>query len=445
MAGQRRKRGGRVTPKGGAGGRKGSGPLSATERMGLEDIFAKLVSGVGRDLSEGMGLLEVEMWISQMWSVWGELSVGDMDPVELFAGGLIAHCARDATAEALTMLRALEAVAPEPYESKARRAAQRVAQSGVVEPSWVEMIGAASAASAWLSFDPVDDDGVSVMVGFDGPAGAHTLGVYIDHNLGGMAKDGFAVPAAIEEVLARLRESDDTEPLEYREISVAEAAARWRDAFEVADMTLDAPVSRDLFHLQALLLARLSTMPVGGKLPAKGELSEDQRERLLGEFLESDEAAVLVGVDDERDDVEDLAFQMMTFSLDYVRGTPLRFSPVMVEIFSLGWAPRKIAASDDAFTLLPDVLAAWLRFVGRRRAIPEVSIAEAVEAAYGYAAEMIELSRDRANWGPAKTIALAVLQRGIDITDQAAVNDFMAEVNRRGGIDVLAESLVAPH
>jgi len=415
--------------------------------MGLDEIFATLVSGSRRDLDDGLEPLDAEMWASLMWSVWEELPpVVDMDPVDVFGGGLIAYCTERATSEALRVLRALGAVAPEPYGSKARRAAQRVGQGGVAQPSWGEALGGASAASAWLSFDPVDDDGVSVMVGFEGPTGAHTLGVYVDHNLGGIAKDGFAVPATIEDVLVRLRESDETEPVQYRKISVVEAATRWRDAFEMTDMTLDAPVTKDLSHLRALLLARLSTMPVGGAVPADGELSEDQRELLLEEFLESDAAVDLRDVEgQERGDVEHLAFQAMTFSLDYVGGTPLRFSPVMVEIFCLDWAPRKIAASEDAFTLLPDVLAAWIRFAGQRRAISEESIGEAVEAVYGYAPEMIELSRDRANWGPAKTIALAVQRRGIDITDQAALDDFIAEVNRSGGIDVLADSLVARH
>jgi hypothetical protein len=113
----------------------------------------------------------------------------------------------------------------------------------------------------------------------------------------------------------------------------------------------------------------------------------------------------------------------------------------MVEIFCLDWAPRKIGADEEAFALLPDVLAAWTQ-VGKLRGIPEPSVAEAVEAVYGYAPEMIELSRDPGHWGPAKTIALAVHERGIDITDQAALDDFLAEVNRNGGIDVLADSLV---
>ena len=41
--------------------------------------------------------------------------------------------------------------------------------------------------------------------------------------------------------------------------------------------------------------------------------------------------------------VEHIAHQILTFSLDYVEGTPLRFSPVMVELFCCDWAPRKIA------------------------------------------------------------------------------------------------------
>jgi hypothetical protein len=109
--------------------------------------------------------------------------------------------------------------------------------------------------------------------------------------------------------------------------------------------------------------------------------------------------------------VEHLSMSVMTFSFDYVGGTPLRFSPVMAEIFCLDWAPRKIAVDGEAFTILPDVLAAWIRFAGRRRGIPEEAIRESVEAAYDYAPEMIDVASDPASWGPAKTIALAIEKR----------------------------------
>jgi hypothetical protein len=284
------------------------------------------------------------------------------------------------------------------------------------------------------------------MVGFDGPAGPSTIGVYVDHNLSGMAKDVFALPHGINEVLAMLRENEENPgQLDYREVSLEEAAARWTEALELTDMTLDPPTSEDFDDLHALVTARLSTLPSGQGFQAPSRMTEEEREQLLAQFLESDETVGLWGLSGEDNEdvaVEHLAHEILAFSLDYVLGTPLRFSSVMVEIFCLDWAPGKVAIDGDGFTLLPDVLAAWIRFVGRKRGIPDEAIAEAVEAAYEYAPEMIELSQDPEVWGPAKVLALGIRQRGIDPTDQAALNDFVSEVNDNGGIDVLADSLV---
>src|SRR5579863_8286584 len=131
MAGQRRRRGGRVTPRAG-----GTSRLSASERRGLEEIFAKLLRGVRRDLGEDAEPLLVEMWASHMWSIWEDQYLVDLDAVEVFAGGLIAYAATRNTSNALAVLRALAAVAPEPYGARARRAADRVAGMGAVEPPW---------------------------------------------------------------------------------------------------------------------------------------------------------------------------------------------------------------------------------------------------------------------------------------------------------------------
>jgi hypothetical protein len=386
------------------------------------------------------------MWASQVWSIWATSELIGMDPVEVFAGGLIKHAAKQATPGALIVLRALGAVAPEPYGSRVRREAERLASAGLPERRWASVVGTAEPTVAWLSYDPIDDDGVCVMIEFDGPPGPSTIGVVIDHNLGGLAKDTLVAPVGIGEVLAKLQEGDD-EPgrINYREISLEEAAARWMEALEMTDMTLDPPTSEDLDRLRALVMVRLSKLPLGGKVPVPPSMAEEERDQLLAQFIESDETVGLWGSsseDNEDDAVEHLAHQILAFSLDYVLGTPLRFSPVMVEIFCLDWAPRKVAIDGDGFTLLPDVLAAWIRFIGRRRGIPEEAIADAVDAAYEYAPEMIELSQVPEEWGPAKTFALAIQQRGIDLTDQAALDDFVDEVNRNGGIDVLADSLV---
>jgi hypothetical protein len=442
VGGQRKKKGGRVTPRGGGA----TGRLTAAERAGLDDIFDQILRSAPKDLTDETPPLVVEMWASQMWSIWANSELIGMDAVEVFAGGFIKLAAKRATPGALMALRALSAVAPEPYGSRARREAEHLASAGVPERRWAAVVGTGQPTVAWLSYDPIDDDGVCVMVEFDGPAGPSTIGVVVDHNLGGLAKDTLAAPAGMSEVLAKLQEGDD-EPgrINYREIPVEEAAARWTEALEMTDMTLDPPTSDDFDNLCALVAARLSKLPPGRGVSVPSRMDEEERDQLLAKFLESDETVGLWGLsgeDNEDDTVEHLAHQILAFSSDYVLGTPLRFSPVMVEIFCLDWAPRKVAVDGDGFTLLPDVLAAWIRFVGRRRGIPEEALADAVDAAYEYAPEMIELSQDPEEWGPAKIIALGIQQRGIDLTDQSALDDFIDEVNRNGGIDVLADSLV---
>jgi hypothetical protein len=441
VGGQRRKRGGRVTPKGGGS----TGGLSATECAGLGDIFDRILRSAPKDLIDEIPPLAVELWASQVWAIWASSELMGLDAVDVFAGGLITHAAKRAAPGSLMALRALGAVAPEPYGSRARHEAERLASTGLAERRWAAVVGTGQPMAAWLSRDLIDDDGVSVMVEFDGPGQSSTIGVYIDHNLGGIAKDGFAVPAPIAVVIAKLKEDEEAPgSLDCRKISLEEAAAFWREGLRMTDMTLDPPINEDFDTLRVLVDARLSKLPAGGAVLPSPTMTEDERDELLAQFCESDETLGLFGFSGEpsrRESVEHLAHQILTFSLDYVRGTPLRFSPVMVEIFCMDWAPRKVAVDGDGFTLLPDVLAAWIRFVGRRRSIPEESIAAAVDAVYRYAPEMIELSLDPEMWGPAKTMALAIQQRGIDFADQAALDSFIDEVNRNGGIDVLAESL----
>ena len=114
MGGQRKRKGGRVTPKG------KSHRLSTAERTGLEDIFAGILRSASTDLSDDISPLVVEMWASQMWSVWAGSELIRMDAVEVFAGGMIDYAARRATPAGLMVLRALSAVAPDPYGSRAR-------------------------------------------------------------------------------------------------------------------------------------------------------------------------------------------------------------------------------------------------------------------------------------------------------------------------------------
>ena len=443
--------------------------LTAVEEAELEGVFASIMQGAPEHLGAGATPLAVEAWGSELWSICQRSDLGDLDPEAVFAGGLIAYAAARGSPASLSLLRSLAAVVPEPYRTRAGDAGDQMAADGVDEPSWATSVRRAAPTTAWLSHDPVHDDGISVMVGFDGPAGPDVVGLYIDHNLGGVAKDAFVLSAEMDEVVSALRSSTTASGIEFRSISLVEAASRWRRALALTDAAADAPVTPDVYHLRALIDTRLTSMPAGPDVEwqSAGAVTniydglgidvgggreatrrgEERRQRLLAEFLGSDEVMALSWAARSADPdtvnrtaatIGYLASQVMGFSFGHVLGATLRFSPVMVEVFCLDWAPRRIPGDENDFALLPDVLVAWIRFAGRRRGIPNEAVDETVAAVERYRQAMLDRARDPASWGPAKTMAMTIIERGIDVTDPAAVEAFVDDINRNGGVDSLA-------
>lgn len=416
----------------------GPGPVPGftnEERRALEEIFAIVLRGARDEITDDLDPLTVQVWASHVCGVWWGRGVVEQDTETVFCGGLVDHAARAGTPEAVRALRALSAVAPEPFVARAREAAEALVSDGVPEPPWRDAVtGTVEATAAAMVDDPVHDDGVNVLIGFDGPTGPHAVGVYIDHNLGGMAKDLLLLPVPWSEVLAYHAEPFDGVRLRVTELDVAEAASRWRSAFWMTDHTLDPAVSDDLPQLRALALARLTALPEG-KAPDEPRLGDRERDAVLDAFLGSPHALGLIERGVDHDVVDELAFQMLTYSCDYVRGTPLRFSPVMVELFCCDWATRKIAMDGEAFEVLPEVLRAWIRFAGERRGIPTDAIEEAVAAVSEYEDELAMATSDPSTWGPAKALAQAMRERGIDLTDPEKIEEFVGRVNR-GEADV---------
>lgn len=227
------------------------------------------------------------------------------------------------------------------------------------------------------------------------------------------------------------------EGIEFREISLSEAAAWWTVGLATTDMTLEPPVDDDVYRLRPLIDVRLSILPPGGEIPVTDELKDTERDELLDEFVTSPEAELLVDGGADPELIGELAFHIINYALDYVYGERLRFSPVMVEIFCSSWAPRKALLDEDGLDLLPDVLRSWIEFVGHRRRIPEAAINGALDAVDRYEPTLRAESGDEANWGPAKLLARSLQSEGIDITDSKVVQTFINRVNAAGGIDTL--------
>lgn len=381
-----RKRGGGNPPSAGGTRRAGAGAglvpgFTNDEQLALGRVHAQVLADAADDLLTCHDALGAECWASATWGLaYGRELVGkDLEAV--LGGGLVRHASHQRSREALALLQCLAVVAPPPYDVDAASAAAALVDQGVIEASWAEGLGASVASGALVVSDPVDDDGISVFLGYEPLPGvapsarppSHSLGVYVDHNLGGIAKDAFVGPS-LDDVAAASRASPGG-PLVVAPVSTTEAAALVRVALDETERAF-APAVTDSFRAtRALLLARLRRLPADGAAQRAVRLRPDEQAALLAEFLASREAADL----DEACRRELGAFPLRYCSEEVV-GAALRFSPAMVERFCTDWAPQQPGMRPAHLVELPDVLRAWIRFVGRRRGIPTARVAEALDA-----------------------------------------------------------------
>lgn len=83
----------------------------------------------------------------------------------------------------------------------------------------------------------------------------------------------------------------------------------------------------------------------------------------------------------------------------------------------------------DQRELLPGTLRNWVRFALRQRGVEERWIQPVVQAVDIHLAEFAEAFDDESSWGPAKEMAAELEARGIDLSDRAAVDDALRELN----------------
>ena len=86
---------------------------------------------------------------------------------------------------------------------------------------------------------------------------------------------------------------------------------------------------------------------------------------LVAGFLASDEAEDL---SDTRA-ASRCADHIIDYGCDRDFGRPLRMSPAKVATFLLDWLPRKVLLLSAEQHAMPHVLAAWVRWAGRRQGL----------------------------------------------------------------------------
>ncbi|MEO8697654.1 MAG: hypothetical protein ABI658_29415 [Acidimicrobiales bacterium] len=396
-----KKAGGRATPK----GTQPSGQVSAQVRA----IFANAAEVVRDDPADA------EVFGSsfqQVFRVEGVHSRALASPEEVLrealrVGGLVG----------LFVARSIRVFGPVGARARADLVYEKLTAK-TSPPRWVSEMGNVKVGEVAVLRDQYGD-GYGVYLEYEDLTGSlRTVGVYIDANMGGIVKDIIDGPP-----LAVVRELGAAEPqIEVVTIDAAEARARVEVAFDLLDQAYDLELSDDIVDLRALADQRFALLPSGGTVPDEThELSEDELDELIEAFVSSPH---FLGLPDE---AREIAETICEFA-DDCAGDPLRWSPVVVEIFLTQWMPEEVIADADFFHKVPAVLPSWIRFAGERRGLDAGLIDETVRSIDQWLDEYAELVREPAAQGAAELLVSAMAS-GVDLDDVDAMQSFIQSYN----------------
>jgi hypothetical protein len=403
-----------------------------------EDV--RVARMIALSASEIDSALDAEAWAAHLLGTFREQRYGlafpeavEVDPALLFGEPLVARLATFTDAgSAIT----LAAIAELDDGELGRLAGELLTSSPAAAsaPAWIEQIGESEIVGAAVISEAAFDDARTVLLESRHPDGeTMAVGVLIDRNLGGLAKD-VLLAESIEQVVGAMghHSTGEEAQLELKRVEPGVAAGLIREAIARTDMTWDPPVDDDFWPGRALALLRADQTPGSVEPPEPAEVSVEERDRLRDEFLASPEGREFAPDGDEAW----VASLAIDFCVGYTGGDPLRWSPAVVELFLTDWVPRKVLTTPELLKCLPGALDAWVRFAAGRRGSPEWATNETRGSIGKCAQEMIEAASDPAVGGPSKQFLLAAKAAGVDLEDEQAMGAFINGWNARSELDL---------
>ncbi len=306
-------------------------------------------------------------------------------------------------------------------------------------PSWLNQLDEVTVYRA-VEMVHVLRDGDNVVIGARLPTG-HELSVvvYIDHNLGTVAKDAYIVEQPIAELLAFMHARTDDPDTSWNDFDLADARARINDAIETGAITFP-PFESDTWPACRPLVEWIARrLPRGGTGYQRPDWSDEALQELAERFFASPLGA---GLDDP--DHRGLLESLLWFGSDYGSGDPLHWSPTRVEIVLADWIPRKIVADATYLSKAPELLRAFIRFCHQERAIRTQLTDQTLGAVDQWEPEYQQTIRSPRPQGAAALLAAVGLLDSDGpwhepVEDELEYHEIMLDVLRRavGGDEVL--------
>jgi hypothetical protein len=231
----------------------------------IAELFAPLRPAQASDvvLNEAREVLahvrqpvDAELWGSDMIGALGghAPAVDNAEVMAELVTSLVPAAEKDATPEALALLRILGAIGIEALKTAATEAAERVTACGVRDPEWAAVIGSPAIGRSW-HYSDVGGRQESVTVSFGYGAAEHALSVLIDHGKGGKIKDAWVDDA--EGLLDKTWLAAENDPLiVFENIEPADAGERLTKAIAAGECPSKPDEADDLTAHRALLHAR---------------------------------------------------------------------------------------------------------------------------------------------------------------------------------------------
>lgn len=348
-----------------------------------------------RELLAVRSPLDAELIVSEIVGSWWGQRVGSGDVEEVIGEALVEHAARAGTPAALALLTGMACLGTTGQAVKAERAALKLMERGVARPGWAELVGKVAPEGCFTSSDVYGDQDSIVCTFTYGDTERHALVVLVDHNHGGLVRDAW-VSSRVGTLLEHCRREGRENPLmRFGELDPADTRALLERALARTDEAADPPVNENFASYHAFVRARIRTLPPDGRPPEPEAYGADRRATLAARFLASDEAEEL----SDRSAAGRCVDRIIDHGCGHDFGRPLRVSPIKCELFLLDWLPRKVLLSPAEQEAMPHVLAAWVRWAGRRTGLPEVGVRSTLDAIWDATGAFGEAYRDPSAYG----------------------------------------------
>ncbi len=299
-------------------------------------------------------------------------------------------------------------------------------------PDWVSGIGQVEVVGA-AEMTHVLGDGENVAVEVRWPSNrTMTILVYVDHNLGTIAKDAFPVVESLAYLRREFLDAADADSA-VAHVDPADARARIEQAIENGEHTYPPLISDTWPGCRSLIEFVARQLPEGGRGFMWPEWTDADRDSIVRAFLDSHFGAPL-GDDPDTSDIVDT---LLWFACDYGPGDPLRWSSPSIEILLTDWFPRKIMADRAYMGKMPEVARAFVRYAHDERSIPDHLTVETLDALDHWEPEYRKMSaRSGAPLGVAQFLHE---QFASDPYDDGPIEEYMLAVlaERVGGRDTL--------